>query len=529
MVPSLNTGISGLKANQTQIDVVGNNISNVNTISYKRSRANFNEVLGQRMMGTSRIAGGEPAHRSTMGRGVNVGSIDKDWGQGRLDTTNVSTDLALSNDGFFIARSGENRMLTRAGNFAFNSEGELVTSGGLPVQGYSVDEQGNVDTTGVQDIQLDMERTAPPKATETLSFGGNLSSEAAVADTIDVEGQLRDDGTGGDQTIDLGQFHGEQLELRFSHTGTNDEWDVEYQLGGGGGFTTIGSGPVEIGSDTSITLPAGTLTNSGKATTIDISDVSSTTGTSAIAGHIHDSTAQSVTVYDEKGESHTLNLELARINATETGGTDDWSFRLVDPAGNTLNNGSGTLSMNTDGTLNTINGNPVDTNGYDVDFDWDINGNGTTESLTLNFGNETNSMTQYSGSTTAAFKSQDGYASGALESYDFTSAGNLQLSYTNGNTEDIFQLALGRVDNQDGLKQEGENMYSATFQSGSLRLGRAGREFNTSVVSGALEQSNVDLATEFSEMIKSQRGYQASARVITTSDEVLQETVSLKR
>lgn len=528
MIPSLNTGISGLKSNQTQIDVVGNNISNVNTIAYKRSRANFNEVLGQRMLGTSRIAGGEPAHRSTMGRGVNVGSIDKDWGQGRLDTTNNNTDLALSNDGFFIARSGENRMLTRAGNFAFNSDGELVTTGGLPVQGYSIDTQGNVDTTGVEDIQLDMERTAPPKPTETLSFGGNLSSEAAVADTLDIEGELDQGGAGSPVTIDLGNLHGEQVELQFTDTGNPDEWDVAYQIGGGGGFTNIGTETIPTANN--LTIPGSALTNTNDDVAVDLSEVSSTTsGTSSIAGHPRDGTTQSVVAYDEKGESHTLNIEMARINATDTGGTDDWSFRLVDPAGNTLNNGSGTLSMNTDGTLNTINGNPVETSGYDMNFDWDINGNGTNESLTLNFGNETNSITQYSGSTTAAFKSQDGYASGALESYNFTSDGKLQLSYTNGNTEDIFQLALGRVDNQDGLKQEGENMYSATYQSGSLRLGRADREFNTSVVSGALEQSNVDLATEFSEMIKSQRGYQASARVITTSDEVLQETVSLKR
>lgn len=527
MIPSLNTGISGLKANQTQIDVVGNNISNVNTIGYKRSRANFNEVLGQRLMGSGRLSGGQPAHRSTMGRGVSVSAIDKDWGQGRLDTTNVNTDLALSNDGFFVAKSGDTRMLTRAGNFAFNSQGELVTSGGLPVQGYSIDSQGNVDTTGIQDIQLDMERTAPPTATETLSVGGNLSSEAAVASTIDVEGQLDQGGAGSAVTISAGDLHGEQVELRFTHTGTADEWDVAYQIAGGG-FNNIGTETIPTSNN--LTIPGSAFSNASTDVSVDLSEITSTTsGTSSIAGHPHDSTTQSVIAYDEKGEKHTLNMELARINATDTGGTDDWSFRLVDPAGNTLTNGSGTLSMNTDGTLNTINGNPVDTNGYDVNFDWDIDGNGSNESLTLNFGNATNSMTQYSGSTTAAFKSQDGYASGALESYEFTSSGKLQLSYTNGNTEDIFQLALGRVDNQDGLKQEGENMYSATFQSGSLRLGRAGREFNTSVVSGALEQSNVDLATEFSEMIKSQRGYQASARVITTSDEVLQETVSLKR
>jgi flagellar hook protein FlgE len=138
-------------------------------------------------------------------------------------------------------------------------------------------------------------------------------------------------------------------------------------------------------------------------------------------------------------------------------------------------------------------------------------------------------ITQFAGSTTSKFESQNGNSAGELSGYSINPEGVLELNFTNGEQKELFQLAVGNVNNPNGLEQQGENFYTTTGASGDLQLGRAGRDLRTAVVAGTLEASNVDLATEFSEMIVAQRGYQAAARVVTTSDEVLQETVQLKR
>src|SRR5690554_466712 len=136
---------------------------------------------------------------------------------------------------------------------------------------------------------------------------------------------------------------------------------------------------------------------------------------------------------------------------------------------------------------------------------------------------------QTSGSTSATFQDQNGAGSGQLAGFSINPEGILELNFTNGEQQKAFQIAIGNVNNPNGLEQKGENFYSTRSASGDLQLMRAGRDLPTAVVSGTLEMSNVDLATEFTDMIIAQRGYQASARVITTSDEMLQETVQLKR
>ncbi len=148
----------------------------------------------------------------------------------------------------------------------------------------------------------------------------------------------------------------------------------------------------------------------------------------------------------------------------------------------------------------------------DVDFTMDLTG-----------------LTQLGGTTTAVINDQDGQAAGSLEGYSISNAGILTLNYSNGQQRPLYQLGIGDVANEQGLEQIGENFYAVTSASGDLVVGRAQQEMNAGIVSGALELSNVDLAQEFTDMIVTQRGYQASAKVITTSDEILQEIVQLKR
>ncbi len=410
MINSLRSGVSGIRAHQVRMDVIGNNIANVNTPGFKRSRAAFHEVLAQLQLGVGRIAGGGGVNPAYVGRGVHVGAIDQDWTQGSFETTNRGTDLALSGDGFFLASGSDQTFLTRAGNFAFNSSGELVTATGLNVKGWQIGTDGTIDMSQLRNVQVDFlgQGAASPKFTENVTLSGNLAADAAVAESITISTAIYDEqGTAYNAVIE------------FTKSATDNEWDYEIRYDGAAApppFATV-TGTVVFGIDGSLTSPA---------------TVSLTWDAAYVTG----------------GDPITVNLS---------------------------------------------------------------------------------EITQFSGSTTSQVSSQDGYTAGRFVGYSIDVNGILVLSFSNGENQQAYQLALGNVYNPNGLLQLGENLYGVSAASGDLLLGRAGFEFETSVVAGALEMSNVDLATEFTEMIVAQRGYQASARVVTTSDELLQEIVSLKR
>jgi flagellar hook protein FlgE len=424
MIRSLRTGVSGLKTNQVRMDVVGNNIANVNTIAFKRSRAAFNEVLGQQLLGVGRTAGGTGINPSYVGLGVSVGSIDQNWTQGAIETTGVATDLSLSGDGFFVAQAGDRILLTRAGNFTFNRSGELVTGTGHNIQGWSFNEDGSLTTGALENVRIEPNMTAPASPTQNIFAGGNLSADARLGDVIPI----------------------------------------------------------------------------------------------------------STVVYDARGKSQTVIIELTKTaNIDPNTEHDTWGVSIKRNDGTEIYSGS-TISFDSNGQLALIDGNEVATDGFALNFDWDIDNNGTDETFSLHFGeNERSFITQHAGSTTAAVREQDGQPAGSVVGFSINPDGVLELNFSNGQQKKLFQLALGNVNNPNGLDQVGENFYQLTSASGDLQLGRAGRDLRTSVVAGTLEMSNVDLASEFTEMIVTQRGYQAAARVITTSDELLQETVQLKR
>lgn len=408
MIRSLRTGISGLKSNQVRMDVVGNNVANVNTAAFKRSRVAFNELLGQRLLGLGRTAGGSGINPASIGTGVAVGAVDRDWTQGTFEYTNIATDLALSGDGFFIVRGMDGHVLTRAGNFTFNAKGELVTAGGLHVQGWAYDRDGTLRTGELQNIRLDLNVNAAPKVTSNVAVGGNLSADLPVGESVTM----------------------------------------------------------------------------------------------------------STVVYDSQGRAHTLVVTLEKTDV------NTWSVASAEIAGTpptALDTTGMTFTFDERGRLTAETAFALG----GADFP------GTAEPIafTLNL----NALTQYGGSTTAVVNSQDGVAAGKVVGFGIDPAGRLSITFSNGEQRPIARLAIGMVNNPNGLEQLGENFYGVTSASGDLTIGQAGREFSTAVVAGALEMSNVDLATEFTDMIVTQRGYQASARVITTSDELLQEVVQLKR
>jgi len=415
MLRSLRTGISGLRGNQLRLDVIGNNIAGVNTAGFKRSRVLFQDALTERLATGGRVGGDSNGNPSYIGHGVTVGTVDTVWSQGALEYTNLPTDLAIGGDGFFIAKSSQGNVLTRAGAFAFDADGYLVSPGGLRVQGWMATSAGTITTGALQDVQIDPSMTSPPTRTSEMSITGNLSADR------------------------------------------------------------------EIGATEPLTM--------------------------------------SSVIYDGTGRAHTAVLTVEKTADNE------WTLIGAEIAGDPdatppvpaipLTVGGGVLTFDTEGQL---------TSGGDVTL-----GGTFPDGSALAVDLDMNEVTQFGGSTTTSVASQNGMPPGELIDYGFDQEGQLILAFSNGLRRPAAQLALGTVTNPDGLNQVGDGFYAASATSGDLRVGRAGYEIPGGIIAGALESSNVDLAQEFTDMIVAQRGYQASARVVTTSDELLQETVQLKR
>jgi len=251
-----------------------------------------------------------------------------------------------------------------------------------------------------------------------------------------------------------------------------------------------------------------------------------TTTIATLGGNLDASAAQgdtqqtSITVYDSQGGQHELVIEF-----TKSATANEWDYVItasnVDPA-NAYVNDTGTVTFDVDGTL-------VDPE--TVDFEFLPNGFAANQAITLDFGaaGTIGGLSQFASPSTAVIRDQDGYTMGLLERISIDQSGTIVGAFSNGTTITLAQLVLADFNNPSGLIRSGDNMYAVSPNSGAAVLGFSGEGSQSVVTSGALEMSNVDLAQEFTNLITSQRGFQSNARVITTSDEMLQELVNLKR
>jgi flagellar hook protein FlgE len=432
MMRSLFSGVSGLRNHQVRMDVIGNNVSNVNTVAFKAGRVTFKEGFAQLLQGASRPPGDHGGiNPIQIGLGMQIGSIDTLFSQGNMETTGLNTDLAIQGDSFFVVAKGSEHFFTRSGNFQLDAGGSLVSpTNGFVVQGRMA--VNGVFQDGIQDIVLPFGQKTAAKPTDTLKLGGNLDASAPV-------------------------------------------------------FT-------------------GTFDATGRA---DPANAKSWTETS-------------ISVFDSLGNQHDLKVHLWKTAANE------WSWQLDGtnlPAGFTpANSTTQTLAFSTDGTLDLTGSTPT-TNPV---IDFTPNG-ADPVSITMDLGSGVNGITSYSGTSTAVMRDQDGYTAGTLVDFSIDRSGTISGAFSNGTNVVLAQIVLADFNNPSGLLRVGDNMYGVSGNSGGAVLGYSLEGSQSTMTSGALEMSNVDLAQEFTSMIVTQRGFQANSRVITNSDEMLQEVVNLKR
>jgi flagellar hook protein FlgE len=298
-----------------------------------------------------------------------------------------------------------------------------------------------------------------------------------------------------------------------------------FQFDSTGTLVNAGTGAIVQGkiADAQGNIPSGTTLQDIKVGLDTMSPAMATTKMK-FAGNLNSDAAigatanASVSVFDSLGNQHTVTITFTKT------GPNAWSWGATVPAPATTS-ASGVVTFNGDGTLNSLTGNPLaitpggGANAMSVIADFG------TPSTTIpgNFAG----LTQTAGSSTITPREQDGYAAGALTDISIDAAGKVQGTFKNGQVRTLAQIMMAEFNNPGGLIRVGQNCYDISGNSGTAAIITPGT--GSSVVSGALEQSNVDLADEFTRMITAQRGFQANARVITTSDEFLQEVVNLKR
>ncbi|MFH0974275.1 MAG: flagellar hook protein FlgE [Spirochaetota bacterium] len=457
MMRSLFSGVSGLKNHQTRMDVVGNNISNVNTYGFKTSRVTFQDMLSQTIAGAAKPEENKGGvNPKQVGLGMTIASIDRLFTQGSLQTTGNQTDMAISGDGFFITGKGDKKYYTRAGNFTLDKDGSLVSpANGLRVQGWMAtrNEKGEkvVNTSGtVEDLVVPIYGKVEAKETTYLKYKCNLDAKMPVLPP-NATGAMRAS-AGVTTNIDvydkLGDPH--RLTLTFWKTAPN-QWTASAGITGA-------LGPVMLD------VPAG------------------------------------ANQADQANTSNRMNLRFSPegrlISVADESSPDE------------LNQGS-----------------------LGVNFKYRIAGDPTVRTINMDIGKAglVEGITQYSSPSTTKAVEQNGFTMGYMEAFNIDDSGVITGVYSNGTKETIGQVGMAVFNNPGGLTANGENLFETSNNSGMPNIGAASEAGRGKIVAGTLEMSNVDLSDQFTDMIITQRGFQANSRTIVTSDQMLQELINLKR
>jgi len=493
MLRSMFSGVSGLRAHQSMMDVIGNNISNVNTAGYKSSQVVFEDLLSQVLRGAGSpqaAAGG--TNPAQVGLGVRVGGISTSFSQGAAQLTGRSTDLSVNGDGFFYVKSQGQNFYTRLGNFSFDTNGRLVTPDGYVAQGWLANNGAINTNASTADLVMPLGQTLPPTQTTSLKLGGNVPADSA-------------NGTSITTSITVYDANGKAVPISFTFTKDPNRSVAD-------GATTNASTTFTSATAAFTAGDVGkTITGAGIPSGTTIASV--TNGTTVVLSNAASATASGVATTID-GLSDTWHVGATAPDASNVAQTLPGFPQTLTFNATTGLPTTGLTALTTNATLNTLLGTNFSTG---------------TIKLDLGQSGQLDSLLQFSGSNSVSAISQDGGAIGFLRSFSFSENGEITGVFSNGRTQAIGQVALASFNNPSGLQKSGASTYQSTVNSGLAAVGTAGSGGRGTLSGGTLEMSNVDLAQEFTNLIVAQRGFQANSRVITASDEMLQDLVNLKR
>jgi flagellar hook protein FlgE len=571
------TGLTGLIANARNLDVIGNNIANVNTTAFKSSRMMFATQFSRTLSGgTQPGANSGGTNPSQIGLGVTIAGTQRNFTSGSISPTGDPRDLAIDGNGFFVVKRGTSTLYTRAGNFRPNAYNELVVGGtGERLQGYSVDSSFNIVKGTLTDLTIPLGTLTVAEQTRSVSLSGNLNASGklptrgsstmfsalsllptaspapAPGNVIEPTSRLVDiDSPTAPGTAMF--TAGQMLELSGAKKGTTDvpakTLDItsattvqdlmDFYAGTLSIDTTVGTNPdgstpgVTIDSTTGILSIIGNI-GTVNSIAIDSADVSLKSGgttigtpftvTSNTAGD-GESVKTPLTVYDSLGNPVQVNVSLV-LESTPGGSGTVWRYFVDSPdnKGPTPVVGTGTVSF---GPTGRIISSPT------VGLTVDRTGTGAITPLQfdLNFAGSTGGVTGFGDqASTLASLAQDGAPIGTLNSFGIGQDGTITGGFTNGLTRTLGQVAIATFSNAEGLLESGGNMYTPSANSGNPLIGEPLELGAGKLVAGALELANVDLSQEFINMILASTGYSAASRVITTTDQLVQQLLTIGR
>lgn len=543
LLNSLIAGVSGLRNHQSMMDVIGNNIANVNTIGFKGSRVTFSDTFNQFVrsgLSPSATSGGTNAFQ--VGLGMKINSIDRNWNQGTFERTGITTDLALQGPAMFILKNDGQTYFSRSGAFTIDANGRLVNpSNGAVVQGKMATNEGVIPPgTNLEDIILDPNMRLPAVATTDIVWGGNLDSTASItrSENYVQSGNINSQLATGETVSDSNKIYDESgneytFNVTYTKTGANT-WDLTYDLVDSDGNSIVSSSSAHALVFDSTTGELSTIDGAapdkisiqdsslGIDYDFDLKNVTQLATPNTLSSTVDDNreptkVTGSLTIYDSLGNSHSLQVRFTKTSDNFW----NWTAEVPESSG-TLSGNSGTISFNADGSINSISPNPPV-------LTFTPAGGASAANIEINFGSGFDGITQTSSNAVVSALSQNGSAAASMTNFSIDQNGYVIGVFSNGQSKKLAQIMLASFSNLNGLNSAGNNMYEVSSNSGEPVVAEAGDASNTTIEAGVLEQSNVDLSEEFTKMIISQRGFQASARVITTSDQLLQEITNLVR
>ncbi|HKM15874.1 MAG TPA: flagellar hook protein FlgE [Marinospirillum sp.] len=499
---SFNTGLLGLRAAQMDLSVTGNNIANASTKGFKQSRAEFGDVYASSMLGNG---------SNKPGSGVLVERISQEHSQGGVDYTGRALDMMIDGNGYFKLSDNGQEEYTRAGYFDLDKEGYITNNTGKRLQGYNADDEGSIIAGAPQDIQLSQDSLAA-KATTKIDVAFNFDSRKPSLEIANFNPNDRTTYTEANRSSvfdSLGKEH--ELTQYFIKVPSSDE-NGEGDEGVNGNTWAVvtafdgqfigaeGEEPLTvIGAEGEEPL---TAKNWVKAENLDIEKMTQATMVFNTQGRL--------TGY-HTGYSTAINEEGLPANGDNAGEGEEGEAQ------------ASPLSF----TITLPPAPPTEGNAGNIDgaFVGGFNGqNAGNNKIAYNLAG----TTQYGAGYSAQSQYQNGYTAGSLSGLEVDGEGTIIGRYSNGEVRDVGQVPVFTFRNPEGLKPNGSTAWLETSESGDALPNSADLGITGSIIGGALEESNVDIAEELVKMIIGQRNYQANAKTIQTQDTITQTIINLR-
>ena len=502
MMRSLYSGVSGLKVHQTKMDVIGNNISNVNTVGFKASNVTFADILYQTTQsatGPNEETGRAGQNGMQVGLGAGMAAITAAIGTaGGSQRTDNPFDLSIEGDGFFIVSTGTENYFTKAGSFTIDANGNLCTPAGYTVMGWGVDPSNDTkilaDSVRPLQIMGADNMYSNPEPTTKVSFSGNIDSQ----DTQMATGRA----TNFTFYDKMGQSYTVKLKV------TQD-------------------------------VAAGAVVNNNYK--VEVTDVLDANGDSLFVVARADENSPGKMIYEPSPNIKSITFGGITFSLSESQDNpgvnpDDGTVTLTTEGGNVP-----ILSFNAEtGKFHSVSGEGENDNNEEeqktLDFVMNVEGEQAHpfETVSVDF----SELTMYANSGKTTLEGQKGgydgagrgRAAGSMSGCTVDTTGKIYGIYDNGDQKLLGQVVIANFANVSGLEAIGNSMFAETLNSGEFDgIGEDVSVSGGSLKVGVLEMSNVDLAAQFTDMITTQRGFQANSRIITTSDTMLEELINLTR